>query len=211
MKIYIGWQLPTFWCASTEGSLNLAESGHEITVCSSPEFVKLGVASWTFPVTAFLTFCHSKAQAHSFFGRVFKSPWWIRSWPEVNNQQHYDPHCGNTTNLNLFIRARAIFVFPLEELRGKIPIGDLYYPLCKLLKSKVHNMAQCQTRGCLTGQWSFTTYVFTTAPFSTSPILPYIRGFDFVRGADKPSNANTKDNHWQFCSIHSISMVFLTK
>jgi hypothetical protein len=30
-------------------------------------------------------------------------------------------------DLNLFIRARSIFVFPLQELRGKIHIGDLYY------------------------------------------------------------------------------------
>jgi hypothetical protein len=41
-------------------------------------------------------------------------------------------------DLNLFIRARDIFVFPLQELRGKIPIGDLYslYSDCLSLRSR---------------------------------------------------------------------------
>jgi hypothetical protein len=30
-------------------------------------------------------------------------------------------------DLNLFIRTRGIFVFPLQEVRGRIPIGDLYH------------------------------------------------------------------------------------
>jgi hypothetical protein len=36
---------------------------------------------------------------------------------------------GILADLNLFIITRGIFVLPLQELRWKIPLGDLYYPL----------------------------------------------------------------------------------
>jgi hypothetical protein len=48
---------------------------------------------------------------------------------------------GVLADLNLSIRARCIFVFPLQELRGKIPISDLYYPCLSELATKSERLA----------------------------------------------------------------------
>jgi hypothetical protein len=71
---------------------------------------------------------NSKGQASSFSGAFSNSldesdPYhrWI-----INSS----PTCiaGILVDLNLFIKARGIFISPLQELRGKIPIGYIYYP-----------------------------------------------------------------------------------